>query len=92
MRYTYKIEPNGTKEWFLNGILHREDGPAIEWPHGAKDWYFHGDLHRESGPAIEEPNGYKAWWLNNRLMGEWDEPENWDELVVLAQVERIMND
>jgi hypothetical protein len=25
---------NGDKEWFLNGKLHREDGPAVEWADG----------------------------------------------------------
>jgi hypothetical protein len=32
--------PNGTKKWFLNGKLHREDGPAVEWADGTKRWYF----------------------------------------------------
>ena len=32
----------GDKEWRLNGVLHREDGPAIEWANGSKFWYYQG--------------------------------------------------
>jgi len=35
-----KVFSDGTKRWFLNGKLHREDGPAIEWPDGKKYWYL----------------------------------------------------
>ena len=37
-----KVYPNGSKFWFLNGKLHREGGPAIEWYDGAKRWYLNG--------------------------------------------------
>ena len=33
----------GTKFWYLNGKMHREDGPAIEWPSGDKWWYLNGN-------------------------------------------------
>jgi hypothetical protein len=32
--------PNGTKRWYKEGNLHREDGPAIEWADGAKAWFL----------------------------------------------------
>ena len=35
--------PNGTKFWFLNGKLHRLDGPAIETPDGTKYWYLNDE-------------------------------------------------
>jgi hypothetical protein len=57
-----------TKRWFLNGVLHREDGPAIEWTSGTQYWYLNG---RYVAASI---------------------PNNWHELVLLAQVEQIMND
>ena len=50
--------------WFKNGLLHREDGPAVEWADGSKNWHKHGKYHREDGPAVEWANGYKEWWLN----------------------------
>ena len=56
---------NGTKEWFLNGKRHREDGPAVEKANGTKVWYLNGKRHREDGPAVEWANGDKVWYLND---------------------------
>jgi hypothetical protein len=55
-----------TKYWILNGKLHREDGPAIEWANGDKEWYWNGWLHREDGPARESLKGSKWWFLNGK--------------------------
>jgi hypothetical protein len=57
---------DGTKYWYLNGKLHRTDGPAIERSNGTKYWYLNGKLHRTDGPAIERSNGTKSWWLNGK--------------------------
>ena len=46
-------------------ILHREDGPAIEYASGYKAWYINGERHREDGPAIEWASGNKGWYLND---------------------------
>ena len=51
IEYTVKVWDNGNKSWYLNGKLHREDGPAREWANGDKVWYLNGKLHREDGPA-----------------------------------------
>ena len=56
-----------TKEWYLNGKLHRIDRPAIEWPDGTKEWYLNGKRHRTDGPAVEEVDGSKHWFLNGKL-------------------------
>ena len=56
---------NGDKFWWLNGKLHREDGPALESANGDKHWCLNGLLHREDGPAVECANGSKEWWLND---------------------------
>jgi len=56
--------PNGTKKWYVNGLLHREDGPAIELLNGDKKWYVNGLLYREDGPAIERANGDKEWYVH----------------------------
>ena len=61
-----KTNPSGTKEWYLNGKLHREDGPAYEHPDGTKAWYLNGKLHREDGPAYERSDGTKIWHLNGK--------------------------
>ena len=77
-----KVWPDGVKEWFLNDVLHRENGPAIETPDGAKLWYFHGNLHREDGPAVEWPNGTKFWYLN-------DEKVSWEQVFRQAKTPEI---
>jgi len=59
-----RIDSYGTKYRYLNGKLHREDGPAVEFVSGSKKWYFNGLLHREDGPAVEHFNGDKEWWVN----------------------------
>ncbi len=51
-------------ECYLNGILHRNDGPACVWRNGTKEWFFHGLRHRIDGPAWEYCNGQKEWYLN----------------------------
>ena len=63
---TYKVTvfDGGGKYWRLNDVLHREDGPAIEYFSGGKMWYLNGELHREDGPAIDLSNGTKEWHLN----------------------------
>ena len=57
---------DGSKEWFLNGKRHREDGPAIEYSNGPKFWYLNDKLHREDGPATEWADGTKEWYLNGK--------------------------
>lgn len=66
MKQVLIIKEDGTKEWYLNNKLHREDGPAVEYYNGTKFWYLNGKLHREDGPAIEYSNGDKAWHFNNK--------------------------
>ena len=67
------IDSDGMKRWFLNGKLHRLDGPAVIWPNGDKWWYSNGMIHREDGPAVEWTSGAKWWYFNGQLMSfnEW---------------------
>ncbi len=52
-------------EYTVEGKLHREEGPAIDWLNvGTKSWWLNGDRHRSDGPSIECTNGYKAWWVH----------------------------
>ena len=55
----------GNSFWYLNGKLHREDGPAMILNEGSKFWYLHGMRHREDGPAVEWSNQYKQWFIND---------------------------
>ncbi len=58
----------GERGHYLNGMLHREDGPAIEYANGDKEWYQNGQLHREDGPAREWFNCHKQWWYRGKLL------------------------
>jgi hypothetical protein len=63
-----EIDLEGNKRWYnSNGLLHREDGPAIEYVNGTKFCYINDQNHREDGPAIEYENGNKEWYLNGKL-------------------------
>jgi hypothetical protein len=62
----YKDVHSGTS-WYLNKLLHREGGPAVERINGDKHWYLNDHRHRENGPAIEYANGDKSYYLNGKL-------------------------
>ncbi len=55
-----EINVFGTIKYRLsNGLFHREDGPAIEYPNDEKEWWLNGNRHREDGPAIIRSDGTK---------------------------------
>ena len=67
------INKHGDKFYYKDkemNILHREDGPAIEFQDGYKVWYVNGKCHREDGPAIVFSNGDEAWYLNGLIHRE----------------------
>mgnify|MGYP006078006563 CR=1 FL=1 len=75
MKPECKIYPSGNKYWYLNGLFHREDGPAIEWVNGSKEWYLNGNLHREDGPTYEGINGHKEWYYHGKQIDCKDNQE-----------------
>lgn len=57
----------GKVEWRTkDGVLHREDGPAVILD-GTKRWYYLGKRHRVGGPAIEYGDGTKAWYQDGKI-------------------------
>ena len=65
--YTVTVDDDGTKRWYLNNTVHREDGPAVEYADGTKYWFLDDILHRTDGPAVEYVNGNKLWYLDGKL-------------------------
>ena len=57
---------DGTKAWYRNGQLHRDDGPAIEHRNVHKEWYRNGQRQRDDGPAVEYADGIKSWYRNGQ--------------------------
>ncbi|MFZ6847259.1 hypothetical protein [Undibacterium sp. RuRC25W] len=64
------VNKNGDKKWYLNGVIHREDGPAVEFADGTRHWVINGINHREAGPAIELAEGDKYWLTNGKMHRE----------------------
>ena len=54
-------------EYRSRGILHREDGPAVEYTDDGREWWKYGERHRLDGPAVEYANGTREWWVNGDL-------------------------
>jgi len=71
-----EIDKFRNKRWFLNGKIHREDGPAVVWADGSKFWFIDDKRHRDDGPAVVWSTGTKEWWLNGRKY-------IWDEFILL---------
>ena len=57
-------------------IIHREDGPAVEYFNGSKVWWLNGEMHRMDGPAVEYVNGGKVWYVNDMFIFEIDKSGN----------------
>ena len=51
----------------VDGILHRTDGPAIEWiDERHQEWWFEGKRHNLNGPAILWKDGSKFYFVNGK--------------------------
>jgi hypothetical protein len=48
IEYQVKVYNNGDRFWYLGDMLHREDGPAIEWVTGDRFWYLNGQKMTEA--------------------------------------------
>jgi hypothetical protein len=88
------VDDDGSRRWYKDGLLHREDGPAVELPNGDKEWCQFGQYHRVDGPAVERQSGYEAWYqfgLLHRANGPAvtfaDYSAQWYRLGVLHRLE-----
>ena len=64
-------------------IIHRDDGPAIEYKNGSKEWWRDGKRHRADGPAVEFVNGENSYWYNNTNYPEIMNNDQWLNFVKL---------
>jgi hypothetical protein len=63
------VDEAGSQEWWKDGNLHREDGPAVVGWGGGEMWYHKGMIHRLNGPAVFYRDGTHEWWLNDKPRG-----------------------
>jgi hypothetical protein len=82
-----EIDEYGTKEWWLNGGYHREDGPAVEFSNGEKQWCLNDKLHRVDGPALESADGSNHWFLDDEYytFDKWLEANTY-----ISEEEKVM--
>ena len=68
-KYYVTVNEEGTTRWYKDAkckVLHRENGPAVEYAGGTKEWCQNGQLHRTDGPAVEYTDGSKLWYQNGQ--------------------------
>ncbi len=55
--------PEDTVYWHKDGVLHREDGPAVIHPDGSEEWFVDGMRHRTDGPAYTSGDQKQTMWF-----------------------------
>ena len=84
-KYYVTVDEEGTTRWYKDAkckVLHRENGPAIQYAEGTKFWFQNGQCHRTDGPAVVYTNGTRYWWQNG-LLHRTDGPA-----VITAEIKR----
>lgn len=66
---------SATQVWSNNGVLTREDGPAIlvqneDHEEETYHWIRNGEYHRIGGPALVEVGEVTEWWVDGQLHRE----------------------
>lgn len=74
-------------EWYHEGELHRDEGPAVIYPDGRQEWWWNGKRHRNEGPAIIDAafgGNIEEWYCNGKLhriggptITEWNGSKWW---------------
>jgi len=82
MRNGLITNEHGDKMWYQDDLLHRTNGPAVEYADGTKFWFRHNQRHRTDGPAVEFASGTKHWFIKDHILSfnEWLEQVNYTEV------------
>lgn len=59
----YYFDDIKTKITLKNGVLHNDNGPAVEIGDDFQLWFINGMLHRLNGPAVSKPDHIKEYWM-----------------------------
>ncbi len=74
--WRYREDINNGSRYYKNGILHREDGPAVDL-RCEKVWLVDGVCHRVDGPASILTGSYgerREYWYRNGVMHRENDP------------------
>ena len=65
------------QEWWIHGLRHRDNGPAVEYSDGSQEYWLYGMKHRVNKPAIIlKDQGFNVgfytteYWFYGRLHRE----------------------
>lgn len=61
--------PDGSVYRFKNGLMHNDDGPAVELTNGNNFWYKNGIAHNDDGPAVTDLLGSETWYKDGICRG-----------------------
>jgi hypothetical protein len=63
------IQEGKSQRWFdEQGLLHRENGPAVEYADGGGEWWIHGHRQTKNGQStIVTPCGTQIWVIDDQL-------------------------
>lgn len=69
MKSEKTVDEDGAVRYYNeNGLLHREDGPAVEYCKsnhgGGSRWFYNGKKHRIGAPAVIHSDGTTEWWVD----------------------------
>lgn len=73
------VYPDGGREYYRNGVTHRDRGPAVVMPSFNDSYkvkyYRNGKIHRVGGPAVYR-SGHKEYWFRDKLLYSTLDVEN----------------
>lgn len=70
MKINMLIEKDQTIKYYVDGKLHRLDGPAVIRPNGNNSWWHEGKLHRLDGPALDWGRDGIGFFIHGRKVTE----------------------
>lgn len=71
---------DGSRRWYLNGVLHRGDDQPAEVRHdGTRRWFQNGVVHRENDkPAVVYGDGTQVWFQHGKPSRDGGKPTQVD--------------
>jgi hypothetical protein len=85
-----KIDNYGDTYHYLNGKIHKKDGPAIICKDGTMKWLLYGKLHREKEPAVVWKKGTKSWLKNNKFHNEKGPAIVYNDFICVWYLEHVV--
>lgn len=79
-------------KYYLNGALHRLDGPAVIHESGKLEYYKNGKRHRDDGPALIYPGGESEHYYIRGVRHRTDGPSaTWKDGYVEYRVKGLLH-